>query len=63
MALVDAIRSHVFAPKRIHADDTTVPVLPKEGLTGQLWPYVRHDRPFVGPPELVRIWSGIWGAM
>ncbi|MHC4049370.1 IS66 family transposase [Bradyrhizobium sp. 25ACV] len=46
MALVDAIRSHVFAPKRIHADDTTVPVLPKEGLTGQLWPYVRHDRPF-----------------
>ncbi len=27
MPLVDAIRSHVFAAERIHADDTTVPVL------------------------------------
>ncbi|SDH41112.1 transposase [Bradyrhizobium sp. Rc2d] len=27
MPLIDAIRSHVFAAERIHADDTTVPVL------------------------------------
>ncbi|MHC2440299.1 transposase [Bradyrhizobium sp. USDA 4451] len=33
MPLVDAIRSHVFAAERIHADDTTVPVLAK-GKTG-----------------------------
>jgi transposase len=37
--LVDAIRSHVFAAERVHADDTTVP----------LWTYVRDDRPFAGP--------------
>jgi hypothetical protein len=29
MPLVEAIRTHVFAAKRIHADDTTVPVLAK----------------------------------
>ena len=29
MPLVEAIRSHVFAAARIHADDTTVPVLAK----------------------------------
>ena len=28
--LVEAIRAHVFAAERIHADDTTVPVLAKE---------------------------------
>ena len=27
MPLVEAIRAHVFAAERIHADDTTVPVL------------------------------------
>ena len=27
--LVEAIRAHVFAAERIHADDTTVPVLAK----------------------------------
>jgi hypothetical protein len=29
MPLIDAIRAHVFAAERIHADDTTVPVLAK----------------------------------
>ena len=29
MSLVQAIRAHVFAAERIHADDTTVPVLAK----------------------------------
>ena len=45
-----SIRAHVFAAERIHADDTTVPVLAK-GKTriGRLWTYVRDDRPFAGP--------------
>src|SRR5439155_7124241 len=48
--LVDAIRSPVFAAERIHADDTTVPVLAKgKTRTGRLWTYVRDDRPFAGP--------------
>src|SRR5882724_9424956 len=42
-----------FAPRaaaRIHADDTTVPVLAKgKTRTGRLWTYVRDDRPFAGP--------------
>jgi transposase len=50
MPLVDAIRSHVFAAERIHADDTTVPVLARgKTRTGRLWTYVRDDRPFAGP--------------
>ena len=50
MPLVDVIRTHVFAAERIHADDTTVPVL-VTGKTriGRLWTYVRDDRPFAGP--------------
>ena len=50
MPLVEVIRTHVFAAERIHADDTTVPVLAK-GKTriGRLWTYVRDDRPFAGP--------------
>ena len=48
--LVDAIQTHVFAAARIHADDTTVPVLAKgKTRTGRLWTYVRDDRPFAGP--------------
>jgi transposase len=50
MPLVHAIRCHVFAAERIHADDTTVPVLAKgKTRTGRLWTYVRDDRPFAGP--------------
>jgi transposase len=50
MPLVEAIRAHVFAAERIHADDTTVPVLaPGKTRTGRLWTYVRDDRPFGGP--------------
>src|SRR3984957_13010843 len=50
MPLVLRIRAHAFAAERIHADDTTVPVLAK-GKTriGRLWAYVRDDRPFGGP--------------
>ena len=50
MPLIDVIRTHVFAAERIHADDTTVPVLAKgKTRTGRLWTYVRDDRPFGGP--------------
>ena len=49
MPLVDEIRNHVFAAERIHADDTTVPVLAKgKTRTGRLWAYVRDDKPFGG---------------
>ena len=49
-AVGEAIRAHVFAAERIHADDTTVPVLAKgKTRTGRLWTYVRDDRPFAGP--------------
>jgi transposase len=60
MPLVEVIRRHVFAAERIHADDTTVPVLAK-GKTriGRLWTYVRDDRPFAGPdpPAAVLFYS------
>jgi transposase len=50
MPLVETIRAHVLAAERIHADDTTVPVLAKgKTHTGRLWTYVRDDRPFGGP--------------
>jgi transposase len=65
MPLVEAIRAHVFAAERIHADDTTVPVLAK-GKTriGRLWTYVRDDRPFGGcdPPAAVFFYSPDRGA-
>jgi transposase len=46
--LVEAIRRHVMSARKIHADDTPVPVLsPGRGRTkiGRLWTYVRDDRP------------------
>ena len=50
MPLIGAIREHVFAAKRIHADDSTVPKLAKEKTKiGHLWAYVRDDQPFAGP--------------
>jgi transposase len=50
MPLAEVIQAHVFAAERIHADDTTVPVLAKgKTRTGRLWTYVRDDRPFAGP--------------
>jgi transposase len=50
MPLVEAILAHVFAAERIHADDTTVPVLAKgKTRTCRLWTYVRDDQPFGGP--------------
>ncbi|MEZ0190466.1 IS66 family transposase [Ralstonia solanacearum] len=45
--LVDALRRHIMAATKLHADDTPVPVLaPGNGKTktGRLWVYVRDDR-------------------
>lgn len=45
------IEQHVLAAYRIHADDTTVPLLAKGGTrTARLWTYARDDRPFGGAP-------------
>jgi len=48
MPLVEALRRHVLAANKPHADDMPVPVL-EPGLgktkTGRLWTYVRDDRP------------------
>jgi transposase len=58
--LTQAIRDHVFAAERIHADDTPVPVLAKgKTRTGRLWTYVRDDKPFGGkdPPAAIYYYS------
>jgi transposase len=48
--IFERIEAHVFAGERLHADDTTVPVLAKGKTdTGRCWTYVRDDRPFAGP--------------
>ena len=49
MPLIERIEAHVLAADRIHADDTTVPVLARNKCkTGRLWTYVRDDTPFGG---------------
>lgn len=58
--LVDALRQHVFAGDKLHADDTPVPVLaPGNGKTrtGRLWTYVRDDRP-AGDATPPAVWFG-----
>jgi transposase len=48
--LYELIRAHVLAGKRVHGDETPVPVLAKhETRKGRLWTYVRDDKPFAGP--------------
>jgi transposase len=50
--LVEAVRNHVCAATRLHANDTPVPVLaPGHGRTktGRLWTYVRDGRPCADP--------------
>ena len=56
--LVDAIKHHVFRGRKVHADDTPVPVLcPGRGTTrqGRLWTYVRDDRP-AGSTDPPAVW-------
>ena len=58
--LIDAIRIHVMSAERIHADDTTVPVLAKmKAVVGRIWTYVREDRAFGGgdPPAALFYYS------
>jgi transposase len=46
--LIDALEAHVMQAKKLHADDTPIPVLsPGNGKTktARLWVYVRDDRP------------------
>jgi transposase len=54
------IEAHVMAAERLHADDTTVPVL-AEGKTdtGRCWIYLRDDKPFggTGPPAAIFYYS------
>jgi len=56
--LVEALRRHVIAAGKLHADDTPVPVL-APGLgktkTGRLWTYVRDDRP-AGDSTPAAVW-------
>jgi transposase len=56
--LVDAIQKHVLAGRKLHADDTPMPVLaPGNGKTktGRLWTYVRDDRP-AGEQAAPAVW-------
>jgi len=58
--IFERIQAHVLAAERLHADDTTVPVLAK-GKTdiARCWVYVRDDRPFAepAPPAAVFYYS------
>src|SRR5580704_2612296 len=63
-AALDPIRrlveAHVMAAERLHADDTTVPVLAVGKTdTGRCWIYLRDDRPFggTGPPAALFYYS------
>lgn len=54
------IEGQTFAAERLHGDDTIVPIMAKgKTITGQLWDYVRDDRPFGGsdPPSVVFYYS------
>jgi transposase len=45
--LVDAIERHVLGGCKLHADDTSIPMLPPgngKAKTARLWTYVRDDR-------------------
>ena len=56
--LIEAVRDHVMAAGKLHADDTPVPVLaPGNGKTktGRLWTYVRDDRPS-GSVDAPAVW-------
>ena len=56
--LVDALGRYVLATRKVHADDTPVPVLqPGRGRTktGRLWTYVRDDRP-AGSTDAPAVW-------
>lgn len=56
--LVDSIRRYVLSGRKVHADDTPLPVLaPGKGQTktARLWAYVRDDRP-AGSGDPPAVW-------
>jgi transposase len=56
--LHEALRQYVMSARKLHADDTPVPVLaPGQGKTkqGRLWTYVRDDRP-AGDAATPAVW-------
>src|SRR6201996_652719 len=56
--LYEALRQHVMNARKLHADDTPVPVLaPGDGKTklGRLWTYVRDNRP-AGDSAAPAVW-------
>ena len=56
--LNEALRRYVMSTRKLHADDTPVPVLtPGQGKTkqGRLWTYVRDDRP-AGDSAAPAVW-------
>jgi transposase len=56
--LHEALRQYVMSARKLHADDTPVPVLaPGQGKTkqGRLWTYVRDDRP-AGDTAAPAVW-------
>ncbi len=56
--LLRRLEAHVMEAERLHADDTTVPVLAKGKTdTSRCWIYVRDDRPFggAGPPAAMSL--------
>lgn len=58
--LLRLVESHVMAAERMHADDTTVPVLAAGKTdTGRCWIYLRDDAPFggTGPPAAMFYYS------
>src|SRR5712672_399504 len=58
--LLRLVEAHVMAAARIHADDTTVPVLARGKTdTGRCWVYLRDDQPFgeAGPPAAMFYYS------
>src|SRR6202045_625076 len=58
--LLRLVEAHVMAAERLHADDTSVPVLASGKTdTGRCWIYVRDDRPFggAGPPAAMFYYS------
>lgn len=50
------LEAHGLAADRLHADDTTVPLLAKlKTSVARIWDYVRDDRPFGGPAPPVAL--------
>lgn len=57
--MADLIEAHVLAAGRIHADDTTVPILAEgKTITGRLWTYIRDDTPFAGDGATLEVGTG-----